>query len=889
MALYTVEAPDGNIVTLEGPDGASESDVIAQAQALYKPAPALADRSFLQRTFSDPFMRGANQLQQAGNIREALDGDNATGAMQDFIRNERDKAQYPLDPRIAAGTQEIVNAQGIGGTAKALYNNPRAIFNTVVESLASSAPSLVGGAVGTIGGGLAGSAVPVVGSVAGGIAGGMAGAGIGSYATEFANSVSDQLAQSGVDMQDPAAMSQMLADPTFRKNVLDKAGNRAEAVALFDALSMGVAGRIAGPVAKLAKTPVGKTVAGGTAEISAQAGIGGSGEAAAQLNSEGKITSLGSIALEGVGEIIPGIGEAAINTMGKKKSDGPAAPPPSGESSFNPDSFTQGQRGMFVYDGKQYEGDFVGFSQYQKPIFRALVGDEFRDLQVQRPEDIVGMAEPKQELLALPAPSSTLQAGAAGVGTESAYDSLRRQAGAQPEPLKPEERQPAAGAAYSGLQQQMAAYQQMEADRKAAQEDAVAKQREAQDREAIATKREKDLEAIADKKRATQYAGAVTDIPTALPRLTYDNTLLADKTGTVAPRQVFTDKAKEAKGAIAQRQEKRAADGFDATIDPPATVIDRAPLPPEPAPKAPSVPQASPDFVAGPLVKNRHADYTQPSTQQRRWIEGTVAELNDTSGGQRIFLDTEGQGGTQDVIGGKGNTPQWFSDYNKAAVRSQKVRFKAGKKNTLTEDSKKVAIEPATQILTRKQVTDVANKLLEGKPLGKSEVKVAEVIYAQAKSEREQNARQIEMKRADRSRVAEDELGDAAEPNLPPRDTSLDDIPFDVTDNSVQRFKSETAVNRVAAEKGVVTSKVIDKNGHYDPLTESNYFPEDASVAPQALEAKQKNRPKNNQWKKEKIEITLDDGSKQKVDAGSITGKLKKMANDLQKLKACLG
>lgn len=36
MAQYTVQAPDGNTITLEGPDGASQADVIAKAQQLYK-------------------------------------------------------------------------------------------------------------------------------------------------------------------------------------------------------------------------------------------------------------------------------------------------------------------------------------------------------------------------------------------------------------------------------------------------------------------------------------------------------------------------------------------------------------------------------------------------------------------------------------------------------------------------------------------------------------------------------------------------------------------------------------------------------------------------------------------------------------------------------------
>lgn len=37
MATYTVKAPDGKIVTLQGPTGASQTDIIAQAQRLYKP------------------------------------------------------------------------------------------------------------------------------------------------------------------------------------------------------------------------------------------------------------------------------------------------------------------------------------------------------------------------------------------------------------------------------------------------------------------------------------------------------------------------------------------------------------------------------------------------------------------------------------------------------------------------------------------------------------------------------------------------------------------------------------------------------------------------------------------------------------------------------------
>jgi hypothetical protein len=49
LATYTVKAPDGKTVTLQGPDGASQSDIIAQAQRLYKPNPAPASNDFLDK------------------------------------------------------------------------------------------------------------------------------------------------------------------------------------------------------------------------------------------------------------------------------------------------------------------------------------------------------------------------------------------------------------------------------------------------------------------------------------------------------------------------------------------------------------------------------------------------------------------------------------------------------------------------------------------------------------------------------------------------------------------------------------------------------------------------------------------------------------------------
>jgi hypothetical protein len=49
VATYTVKTPDGKTLTLQGPDGASQADIIAQAQRLYKPRAAPASNPNLDR------------------------------------------------------------------------------------------------------------------------------------------------------------------------------------------------------------------------------------------------------------------------------------------------------------------------------------------------------------------------------------------------------------------------------------------------------------------------------------------------------------------------------------------------------------------------------------------------------------------------------------------------------------------------------------------------------------------------------------------------------------------------------------------------------------------------------------------------------------------------
>lgn len=653
---------------------------------------------------------------------------------------------------------------------------------------------------------------------------------------------------------------------------------------------------------KIAATKIGENAAARFAgRVGMRAGETAVDEAASEaLQQALQIGQSGYVTDEGIGSALARrsgeIGDAAIaggligGGLGgaghvvfpnRPSSDRPTVPPTDTPPPIAPADMAVGRRGTFVYDGEQHDGVITGFSQYGLPVFYSKDGIQ---RQV-KPGDILAMQE---EQALLPKYDNTLYSGQAGTGTNTAMDALRKQIA----PLLPEERQPQAGGQYSALQQQIIDYQNKEADRRAAEEDALQKRIEQQNKEALDQKRQQDAELLASEQLATKVAETrVADI-TDTPRLTYDSTLAVTPEGVAIPRGQVIQQTAQEKQAKRDAAQKRIDDGFDPSVEAPAQVIDRAPLPPEPLPKAPAVAKPAPDFEAGPLVKNKHADYTQPSKQARKWIQGTVAELNDTSGGQRVFLEADRQGSTANVVGGKGNTPSWFSSYNNAAVDAQKNRAKTNKKNMTLEDSKKAALESVPQILTRQKVTEVANKILEGRPLGKAEVKVAEVIYGEAKAAREQNARQIVSQREGRAIAQQEELGDAAEPDLPPRDTSLDDIPFDIPvtkkPDSTQRFKSDAAFNQRAAERGVVTSKVIEDAGYHDPLTGSSFFPEDSTIDPRALDSKIDTK-KNNKWRKEKIEVTTEDGTKAKVAAGDITSALKSRAEILQKLKACLG
>ena len=180
-----------------------------------------------------------------------------------LAQQQREVERYPVPDDIAQGMQDISNAQTMGDAFTAIRTNPRAVLETTLQSLGASAPALVGATGGSVFG-------------PGGTA---TGAGLGSFAVEYGNTLQDVMAEKGVNGSDSMSIHAALNNPELMAAARDKALKRGIPVAIFDALTAGVAGKLLAG-AKPTVASVGGRAAG---ELAVQAGGGAAGEAGAQL------------------------------------------------------------------------------------------------------------------------------------------------------------------------------------------------------------------------------------------------------------------------------------------------------------------------------------------------------------------------------------------------------------------------------------------------------------------------------------------------------------------------------------------------------------------------------------------------------------------------------
>jgi hypothetical protein len=95
MAQYTVQAPDGQTITLEGPNGASQADVIAQAQKLYQPQGSVQVMS----------PNGAPLTTEFGQTG----GGAAVGRPQGINRTNVLEQPRPLESAMAGATKSVID------------------------------------------------------------------------------------------------------------------------------------------------------------------------------------------------------------------------------------------------------------------------------------------------------------------------------------------------------------------------------------------------------------------------------------------------------------------------------------------------------------------------------------------------------------------------------------------------------------------------------------------------------------------------------------------------------------------------------------------------------------------------------------------------------------
>lgn len=203
---------------------------------------------------------------QSGNIASIA---GAQGTKQDY-------------PQSAAASQ-FAQAKGWGEVLRAFLAHPAEVIASMgPENLLTSAPGLLAG-----------------------IVGGPGALGLGSFATDYGSSLLEALGKEGVDIGDPFALQAAAKDPALMQRVAAQAIAHAAVVGPVDALSGGVASKLALPAkvaTQLAKFPLSRELAGVVAQMPVQGAFGAAGEAGGEL-AAGQPLDPQNIVAEFVGEM----------------------------------------------------------------------------------------------------------------------------------------------------------------------------------------------------------------------------------------------------------------------------------------------------------------------------------------------------------------------------------------------------------------------------------------------------------------------------------------------------------------------------------------------------------------------------------------------------------
>ena len=239
-------------------------------------------------------VKGLRAKQQAVAEANGISFDSKIQQSVNLANYQRNVERFPVPENIQRGLQDISEATTFSEAFSAIISNPMAVKEVIFESLGVGAPGLA----------ITAAAVPM-GPLAVATA-----AGTTSFFTEYSQTMNEVMSSSGRDMKDPNEVYKVLTDPKIMEEARDKALKRGVPIALFDALTAGVAGKLL-KGARPTVASVGTRVAG---EMGVQAAGGAAGEATAQLlTNEWK---LGEVLLEAILEIPTALVEVPGNFRG---------------------------------------------------------------------------------------------------------------------------------------------------------------------------------------------------------------------------------------------------------------------------------------------------------------------------------------------------------------------------------------------------------------------------------------------------------------------------------------------------------------------------------------------------------------------------------------------
>lgn len=154
-------------------------------------------------------------------------------------------------------------------------------------------------------------------------------------------------------------------------------------------------------------------------------------------------------------------------------------------------------------------------------------------------------------------------------------------------------------------------------------------------------------------------------------------------------------------------------------------------------------------------------DYTlgmDINPQTFKHIDAIVGELKDSYVGQRIFQEVDGQGGTPNILAFKGNSPEWFRQYNIEVNKNNKLRQKIQRQNKKLPTNQQRPVPKSQQTITRDKVELVARKMRNKERLGSNEQGIAEMLYLQGLERRAQDVRDMIEYRQARESAKQEEI-----------------------------------------------------------------------------------------------------------------------------------